>query len=133
MHQQIFVNLPVKDLDRSVNFFTQLGFTFNPQFTDANATMMNVGENIHVMLMTEQFFSGFTNKGICDTSKVNESLITLGCASKAQVDDLVAKARANGGQVLREAEDHGFMYSHDFLDLDGHGWGLAHMTGATPS
>lgn len=130
MHSQIFVNLPVKDLKRSVEFFTRLGYTFNPQFTDDNATCMIVGENLFVMLLTEKFFGSFTSKAIVDTSKATESLICLSCDSQQQVDDLVARARAAGARVPRTAQDHGFMYAHGYEDLDGHTWELVHMSGA---
>ena len=132
MHSQIFVNLPVKDLKRAVGFYTKLGYTFNPQFTDENATCMIVGENLFVMLLVEKFFGSFTNKAICDTSKATETLTCVACDSKAQVDDLVAKARAAGGKVPRQAQDHGFMYAHGYEDLDGHTWELVHMTGLPP-
>jgi predicted lactoylglutathione lyase len=132
MHSQIFVNLPVKDLKRSVDFFTKLGYTFNPQFTDENATCMILGENLFVMLLTEKFFSSFISKGITDTSETTEVLTCVSCESKQQVDDLVSKARSAGGKVPRTAQDHGFMYSHGYEDLDGHTWELVHMTGAPP-
>jgi predicted lactoylglutathione lyase len=132
MHSQIFVNLPVKDLKRSVEFFTRLGYTFNPQFTDENATCMILGDNLFVMLLVEKFFGSFIDKGITDTSTTTEVLTCLSCNSRQQVDDLVAKARAAGGKVPRAAQDHGFMYSHGYEDLDGHTWELVHMTGAPP-
>lgn len=130
MHSQIFVNLPVKDLKRSIDFFTKVGYTFNPQFTDDNATCMILGDNLFVMLLTEKFFGSFTNKAICDTSRANEALTCVACNSKAQVDELVAKARAAGARVPRQAQDHGFMYAHGYEDLDGHTWELVHMSGA---
>jgi predicted lactoylglutathione lyase len=133
MHSQIFVNLPVKDLKRSVDFFTKLGYTFNPQFTDDNATCMIVGDNLFVMLLTEPFFGGFTSKAITDTSKSTEVLTCLSCSGKQQVDDLVAKARAAGARVPRQAQDHGFMYAHGYEDLDGHTWELVYMSGAPPA
>jgi len=132
MHSQIFVNLPVKDLKRSVDFFTKLGYTFNPQFTDENATCMILGDNLFVMLLVEKFFSSFTSKSICDTAKSTETLSCLACGSREQVDDLVAKALAGGGKVARKAQDHGFMYAHGYEDLDGHTWELVYMTGAPP-
>jgi predicted lactoylglutathione lyase len=131
-HTQIFVNLPVKDLKRSVAFFTSLGYSFNPQFTDENATCMILGENLFVMLLVEKFFSGFTNKAITDTGKSTEVLTCVSCASREEVDLLVAKARAAGGSVPRQAQDHGFMYSHGYEDLDGHTWELVYMSGAPP-
>ena len=130
MHSQIYVNLPVKDLKRSVAFFTKLGYTFNPQFTDDNATCMILGDNLFVMLLTEKFFSSFNSKAICDTSKANEVLTCVSCASKDEIDQLVAKARAAGANVPRQAQDHGFMYAHGYEDLDGHTCELVHMTGA---
>jgi uncharacterized protein len=132
MHSQIFVNLPVKDLKRAVEFYTQLGYTFNPQFTDENATCMIVGENLFVMLLVEKFFGTFTNKGICDTSKATEVLTCVSCANREQVDGLVAKARAAGGKVPRQPQDHGFMYAHGYEDLDGHTWELVYMSGMPP-
>jgi predicted lactoylglutathione lyase len=132
MHSQIFVNLPVKDLQRAVRFYTALGYTFNPQFTDENATCMIVGENLFVMLLVEKFFRSFTSKDIVDTSKATEVLTCVSCQSKQEVDELVAKARAAGGKVPREPQDHGFMYSHGYEDLDGHTWELVHMTGMPP-
>jgi predicted lactoylglutathione lyase len=131
-HTQIFVNLPVKDLKRSVAFFTSLGYSFNPQFTDENATCMILGENLFVMLLVEKFFSGFTNKAITDTGKSTEVLTCVSCASREEVDLLVAKARTVGGSVPRQAQDHGFMYSHGYEDLDGHTWELVYMSGAPP-
>ena len=132
MHSQIFVNLPVKDLKRAVDFYTKLGYTFNPQFTDENATCMIVGENLFVMLLVEKFFGTFTNKAIVDTSKATEVLTCVSCTGRAQVDDLVAKARAAGANVPRQPQDHGFMYAHGYEDLDGHTWELIHMSGAPP-
>jgi len=132
MHSQIFVNLPVKDLKRSVDFFTQLGYTFNPQFTNENATCMILGDNLFAMLLVEKFFSSFTSKSICDTTKSTETLNCLSCSSREQVDELVAKALASGGTAPRKPQDHGFMYAHGFEDLDGHTWELVYMTGAPP-
>lgn len=132
MHSQIYVNLPVKDLKRSVAFFTKLGYTFEPQFTDENATCMILGENLYAMLLVEKFFSTFTSKVIADTGKTTEVLNALACSSREQVDQLVARARAAGGKVPGDPKDYGFMYSHSFEDLDGHTWELLHMSGAPP-
>jgi predicted lactoylglutathione lyase len=133
MHAQIFVNLPVKDLKRSVDFFTKLGYTFNPQFTDENATCMIVGENLFVMLLVEKYFGTFTAKQICDASKSVESLTCLSCSSREEVDSLVSKARAAGAKVPRTAQDHGFMYGHGYEDLDGHAWELVYMAAMPPA
>jgi uncharacterized protein len=132
MHSQIFVNLPVKDLKRSVDFFTKLGYTFNPQFTDENATCMILGDNLYAMLLVEKFFGTFTTKAIADTGKATEVLTALSCDSREQVDDLVSKARAAGARLPRDAQDYGFMYSRSFEDLDGHTWELLHMSGTPP-
>lgn len=134
MNKQIFVNLPVKDLDRAKTFFSSLGFTFNAQFTDDKAACMVVAENIYVMLLVESFFHTFTgNKAIADARKVTEVLVCLSCQSREDVDALVAKAVAAGGRIPREPQDHGFMYGHSFEDLDGHIWELAYMDEAAVS
>jgi predicted lactoylglutathione lyase len=127
MARKIFVNLPVKDLNRSVEFFTALGFTFNQQFTDETATCMIVSDDIFVMLLTEAKFKSFTPKEICDTTKSTEVLVCLSCGSRAEVDDMVGKAVAAGGSTYNEPQDHGFMYAHGFQDPDGHIWGLVYM------
>jgi predicted lactoylglutathione lyase len=133
MAKQIYVNLPVKDLQRSLSFFTSLGFTFDPKFTDANATCMIVGENIFVMLLVESFFKTFTAKPISDATKTTEVLVCISCESRADVDELVRKARAAGAAVPRQPQDHGFMYGHGFEDLDGHIWELIYMEPAAAS
>lgn len=127
MATQIFVNLPVKDLQRSVAFFTALGYDFDLNFTDENATCMIVGENIFVMLLVEPFFQTFTKKEICDARKSTEVLVCLSCESRAKVDELVAKAIAAGGTIPRETQDLGFMYNCAFEDMDGHIWELVYM------
>jgi len=131
MATKIFVNLPVKNLDKSINFFTELGFGFNPQYTDATATCMIVADDIFVMLLTEEKFRTFTPKQICDTTKSTEVLVCLSAQSRENVDDMVRKAIAAGGSTHSEPQDHGFMYGHGFQDLDGHNWELMFMeTGA---
>lgn len=122
MVTKIFVNLPVKNLNQSVEFFTRLGFEFNPQFTDETATCMIVSEDIFVMLLTEEKFKTFTPKAICDATKSTEVLVCLSSESREQVDDMVRKAVAAGGSTYNEPQDHGFMYAHGFQDLDGHIW-----------
>ena len=133
MHTQIFVNLPVRDLQRSVEFFTGLGYTFNPQFTDENATCMIVGDNIFVMLLVESFFKTFTKKALCDATRSTEVLVCLSCDSRAHVDALVSKAVAAGGTTPNASQDHGFMYQHGYQDLDGHLWELVYMEPAAES
>lgn len=127
MASKIFVNLPVKHLGRSVEFFSALGFTFNPQFTDHTATCMIVSDDIFVMLLTEEKFKTFTPKQICDTRTSTEVLICLSSESRAAIDATVAKAVAAGGSTFKDAQDHGFMYGHGFEYLDGHVWELVHM------
>ncbi|MGH9837831.1 MAG: VOC family protein [Blastocatellia bacterium] len=127
MATKIFVNLPVKNLNKSIEFFTKLGYTFNPQFTDETATCMIISEDIYAMLLTHAKFKTFTPKKICDATKSTEVLVCLSCESRAQVDDLVRKAVAAGGATYNELQDHGFMYQHGFQDLDGHIWELIYM------
>ncbi len=133
MNRQIFLNLPVADLPRSMAFFKALGFSHNPQFTDATAACIVISETIHVMLLTHPKFREFTPKAVCDTSKAVEVLISLSCASRQEVDGLVAKALAAGGTTYDKPEDYGFMYTHSFVDPDGHGWGVLHMSAMPPS
>ena len=132
MATRIFVNLPVKDLKKSIGFFEKLGFSFNPQYTDENATCMIVGENIFVMLLVESFFQRFTKKPIADAKSSTEAIVCLSVESRARVEELVAAARAAGGTTPMEPQDHGFMYQHGFQDLDGHLWELAYMSGEPP-
>lgn len=127
MATKIFVSLPVKDLQKSIEFYTKLGYTFNPQFADETAACMIISEDIYAMLGTHANLKSLTKKEICDTTKATSALISLSCDSRAQVDELVAKAIAAGGSTASEPTDHGFMYSHDYEDLDGNGWGLFWM------
>lgn len=127
MARQMFINLPVEDLNRSVEFFTQLGYTFNAQFTDENATCMVIGENLYAMLLVKDFFRTFTDREIVDAHRSVEAIVALALDSREQVDEQVAKARAAGGTVPREPQDHGFMYQHAFQDPDGHLWEVFHM------
>jgi predicted lactoylglutathione lyase len=127
MATKIFVNLPVKDLKKSIEFFTKLGYTFNQQFTDETATCMIVSEDIFVMLLTHDKFKTFTPNQICDATKSTEVLVCLSCESRAQVDEMVQKAVAAGGATYNKPQDHGFMYIHGFQDLDGHIWEVIWM------
>ena len=126
MATKIFVNLPVKDLKKSMEFFTKLDFTFNSQFTDETAACMVVSEDIYVMLLTQEKFKTFTPKAICDATKSTEVLVCLSCESRENVNDMVRKA-VGGGTTYNEPQDHGFMYGHGFQDLDGHIWELIYM------
>ena len=127
MATKLFLNLPVQDLQKSIDFFTELGFSFNPQFTDEAATCMIVSEDIFVMLLTHAKFKSFTPKPICDATKSTEVLVCLSCESRDKVDDMVRKALAAGGTTYSQPQDHGFMYAHGFQDLDGHIWELVYM------
>ena len=125
--KQIFVNLPVKNLKKSMEFFSKLGFSFNAQFTDDTAACMIVSDDIYVMLLTHPKFKTFTPRDICDTAKNTEVLVCLSSASRSEVDEMVRKARAAGGTTFNEPQDYGFMCGHGFQDLDGHIWELAFM------
>ncbi|WP_433261838.1 VOC family protein [Actinosynnema sp. CS-041913] len=127
MSVKIFVNLPVTDLAKSIEFFAALGFRHNPQFTDENATCIVFGDAVYAMLLTEPYFKTFTQKEIADTGKTVEAILALGVDSRAQVDEIADKALAAGGQPSKEPQDHGFMYSRGFTDLDGHVWELFWM------
>ena len=127
MARQIFVNLPIKNMERTQAFFKSLGFRFNPQFTNEQGACMVVADDIFVMLLTEPFFQGFTRKPVADATKSTEVLVCLSCESRAAVDELVRKAVAAGAKTPIAPQDHGFMYGHGFEDLDGHQWELMHM------
>jgi uncharacterized protein len=127
MATKIFVNLPVKDLNRSIEFFNKLGFTFNPQFTDETAACMVVSEDIYVMLLTRDKFKTFTPKEICDATKSTEVLVCLSRETREGVDEIVRNAVAAGGTTYNEPKDYGFMYAHGFQDPDGHIWEVAYI------
>lgn len=135
MSKMIFVNLPVRDLPRATTFFKALGYTFNPKFTDDTAACMVIDEqHIFAMLLTHAKFEQFLPKATTiAAASSTEVLICLSCASRAEVDDLVRKAVAAGGTIFRDPQDHGFMYSHAFRDLDGHIWEVMWMDPAAVS
>lgn len=122
MSTKIFVNLPVKNLEKSKAFFTSLGYQFNPQFTDDKAGCLVISEAIFAMLLTEPFFKTFIPGEISDTSAGTESITCLSADSRQHVDEIISKAIAAGGTTYNEPQDHGFMYGHGFRDLDGHLW-----------
>ncbi|HEY6503545.1 MAG TPA: VOC family protein [Chitinophagaceae bacterium] len=128
MTTKIFVNLPVKDLKKSIAFFTHLGFSFNPQFTDDKAACLVINDgSIYAMLLTEPMFKTFTKKEIADASKTTEVLIAIDAESRKKVDELVKKAIEAGGSTYSDPQDHGWMYQHSFADPDGHQWELLYM------
>ncbi|MDB5859094.1 MAG: hypothetical protein JWQ76_2783 [Ramlibacter sp.] len=128
MARQIFVNLPIKNMERSKAFFGALGFTFNPQFTNEQGACMVIADGAsYAMLLVEPFFQSFTKKPISDAKKATEVLVCLSCESRAEVDSLVKKALAAGATAPNAPQDHGFMYGHGFEDLDGHVWELMWM------
>lgn len=126
MATKIFVNLPVKDLNKSIEFFTKLGYTFNQQFTDETATCMVISEDIFVMLLTEAKFKQFTKKEIAGANQI-EVITALSAESKDEVNNLADKALAAGATEARPPEDHGFMVLRSFYDLDGHMWEIIWM------
>jgi uncharacterized protein len=125
--KQIFVNLPVRDLDISKQFFAALGFRLNPQFTNENAACMIIGENIYAMLLVEKFFRGFTTKPVADATKATGAITALAVESRAKVDEIAGKALTSGGEFHREPQDHGWMYGRSFQDPDGHVWEVLYM------
>lgn len=128
MIKQIFVNLPVKDLEKTKEFWIKLGFSFNPQFTDDKAASLVLGDNIFAMLITEPFFKTFiAKKEIADSSTVTEAIQAVSVESKEKVDELVDGAVAAGATKYKETDDYGWMYSRSFQDLDGHLWEILYI------
>jgi len=127
MSTKIFVNLPVKDLAKSKEFFSRLGYSFNPQFSDENAVCLVISDDIFAMLLTEPFFKSFTKKEIADSRTSTETMIALSAEGRAEVDELADKALAAGGQPAGDPQDYGFMYSRSFYDLDDHHWEVVWM------
>lgn len=129
MNKQIIVNMSVKNLDQSKAFFSALGYTFHPMFSNEHAALMIIAENsISAMLMSESFFTSFHNKQITNTGEAIEMWVSLSCDSREEVDSLMAKAVAAGATATGEPQDCGFMYGHGFEDLDGHTWQLNYMS-----
>lgn len=127
---QIFVNLPVRNLKASMEFFSRLGFSFDPQFTDDDGACLVIGENIFAMLLTEAKFLSFTPNAICDTNRATEALVCFTVGSRERVDEIVRNAVRGGGMIYKAPEDHGHMYGHGFQDLDGHIWEVYTMDAA---
>lgn len=126
MSTKVFINLPVKNLNKSMDFFKALGWTFNPQFTDATAGCLVISDDIYAMLLTHEKFAGFTNKKIADSSTA-EALIAIGVDSKADVSRIADAALKAGGAEAKPPQDYGFMQVRSFLDLDGHHWEVMFM------
>jgi len=120
--RKLFVNIPVADVQRSITFFEQLDFTFNPQFTDPTSAAMLVGEDAYFMLLNEERFNSFSKRPFGDRKKETNMLLALGVDSRADVDAMVHKAIAAGGSHAADTQDHGFMYGWSFRDLDGYHW-----------
>lgn len=130
MSRKIVVHLSTKDVSRGRAFYTALGFGVNESFSGETCVCIAISDIIQVMLSVESAFATFSPKPICDTSKYLEVLNCLTCSSRDEVDEIVRKAVEAGGSTVEPAEDHGFMYQHSFLDPDGHGWNLFHMSEA---
>ena len=127
MNKQIIFNLAVKDLSKSKDFFSALGFSINPRFSNENVAFMDIVDDIHVMLMTEAFFKSLIDKPLVQAREANEVIICLSCESREELDSLIARAVAAGGRTPHPPEDHGFMVDQGFEDLDGHLWNLVWM------
>jgi len=127
MAHKLFVNIPVKDLDQSIAFFTELGFSFNPLFTDETATCMLIGEDAFAMLLTEAKFAQFTKKPVADATASTEAILAISCDSRDEVDVMADKALAQGGKPSNDVDDMGFMYQRSFQDPDGHLWEVFYM------
>jgi predicted lactoylglutathione lyase len=125
--RKMFVNLAVRDMKKSMGFFSELGFGFNPQFTDDNAACMVISSDAFVMLLKQPFFRTFTKRELCDTATHTEGLFALSCSSRAEVDEMMKKALAAGGAPAMPPQDHGFMYASSFYDVDGHHWEVVWM------
>lgn len=122
MNRKIFINLPVKDLNRSIEFFKRTGFTINPQFTDETAACVVISDDIYAMILTHEKFKSFTGKEITDSAKASEVIIALSADSKDEVNEMAERAFKAGAGGARPAEDYGFMYGKSFTDPDGHLW-----------
>lgn len=127
MTKNIFVNLCVKDLEKSKEFYKALGFTVNPQFTNDKGACIVMADTIFLMILVPEFFRTFTSKAICDTSTTVECLNSFSAESREEVDTLCEKALAAGGKKAGQDQDYGFMYSKGFEDLDGHSWDVVYM------
>ena len=130
-NREVFINIAVRDLQKSMAFFAALGFEFNKQFTDEKAACMILSDKGYVMLLSDPFFQGFTKRQPADTTKTTEVIIALACESRAEVEELLRKALDAGGTQAMDPMDHGFMYNCSFYDLDGHHWEILWMDPST--
>lgn len=126
MSRMTFINLPVQNLNKTVEFFTAIGFTFDQRFTDEKSTCMNISDEAYAMLMVAPMFKGFTSREVADPATTSEVIVSLSTESRTEVDDLTEKALAAGAEDLG-ADDQGFMYMRGFRDLDGHQWSFMYM------
>jgi len=127
MDTKIFVNLPVRDLHKSMDFFKKIGFSFNQQFTDETAACMVISDDIFAMLLTHDKAKEFTRKEIADATRTTEVLVTLTVENRDKVNELAEKAMSAGASKAREPEDFGYMYGRSFNDPDGHIWEVMWM------
>lgn len=130
MAQRTFINLPVRNLEKSIDFFKGIGFEFDDQFTDEKAGCMIISDTLSVMLLTEGYFQTFTKKPISDAKTVTEVLIALETSSKEEVKQKISKAQSQGAEIYSKPKDHGWMYQHSFADLDGHQWEFTWVDGS---
>lgn len=132
MVSAIYVNLPIADLQRSIAFYTQVGFTTKPEFSDEQSMCMTIGDNIFVMLLTKLRFEFFTDKPAADATQASQMLLAISVATRAEVEGMVQRAQAAGGRIYRDPQDYPFMYGHVFEDPDGHQWEVGAMLGPMP-
>jgi len=127
MEAKLFVNLPVKDIQKTRDFFLGLGFSYNPQFSDEKATCLIINNESYVMLLREDFFKGFTKKGIVNAHNCTEVLTSISAESKDRVNEIVDKAISLGATEARDPDEYGYMYTRSFNDPDGHIWEFSWM------
>lgn len=123
----MYLNLAVKELNKAIKFFNELGFPTNPKFTNEKGACIVIGENINLMILAEEFYQTFTDKKICDSYTTSEALISISLGSRKEVDEMIEKAVKAGGTDYKREQDYGWMYQKTFLDLDGHHWEVFYM------
>lgn len=125
--KNVFINLPVKDLQKTKQFFSEIGFAYDEQMTDDNGACMIIGENMYVMLLAEPFFKTFVKKELTDTAQNTEVIIAISADSRDEVDEVVNKAIQAGGAPSNDKMDNDYMYGWSFQDIDGHLWEVMYM------